>query len=238
MLYLHHGWGGGHWTAFHDELSAGHLLLAPDLPGFTCSPRPPWLEEIGDYVLFVMDFMEQQGHTCFTLIGESLGGWIAAEFAVHHSDRLSQLVLMAPLGLQLAVPYADFLTMTAAEQQQLLFHDPAIGAKYFSEPTSEDEVIERWENSTSFARVAWTPSYASRKLAERLYRVSVPTLLLWGDDDRSVPGEYPEAWRAALPNVQLERVARCGHLLSLERPHPAARRVLVFTDGEPTLADV
>jgi pimeloyl-ACP methyl ester carboxylesterase len=229
LLYIHHSGGGRFWNEFHESLSDDYEVIAPDLPGFSRSPRPDWLDDIDDVVLFALDLMEALGFERYSVVGESLGGWVAGELAIHHPERLDRLVLMAPIGLyQPEEPYVDFLTLNTEEQVQAYFHDPAVAARAFPAEPSEDEIMEMYENNSTTARLAWAESYSNRKLRDRLYRVTPPTLLLWGDDDKAVPRSYATLWEELVPNASLELVNACGHAISLEQPVAAGEKVLAF----------
>lgn len=232
LLYIHHSGGGRYWNEFHRSLSDHYEVIAPDLPGFSRSPRPGWLDDVDDVALFALDLMEALGFERYAVIGESLGGWIAGELAIHHPERLDGLVLMAPIGLyQPEEPYVDFLTLSPEEMVRTYFHDPAVAARVFSPEPSEDEVMEMYENNSTTARLAWVESYSNRKLRDRLFRVAGRTLLLWGDDDKAVPRSYAHLWEESLPNANLELVEACGHAITLEQPVAAGEKVLAFLQG-------
>jgi len=78
------------------------------------------------------------------------------------------------------------------------------------------------------ARVAWNPYLHDPKLQERLYRVSAPTLILWGEADRFIPLEHGRLYEQHIKGARLSIVRGCGHLPPLERPDETARYVLEF----------
>jgi pimeloyl-ACP methyl ester carboxylesterase len=227
LLYLHSAGGGRFVTAFRKTLAEHFDVVAPDLPGFSRSPRPDWLDGMDDVVYFALDLMEGLGFDSYVVVGESLGGWLGAELAVHHPERIRRLVLLSPIGIELPeVPYADFLRLSPQEMVSALFHDPAKAAHLFSAELSEDEIVEIYENNTTFARLAWVSLYTNPKLRERLYRATCPTLLVWGENDQAVPRAYAEVWAETLPNARLEIIPECGHAITIEQPEAAARLVL------------
>jgi pimeloyl-ACP methyl ester carboxylesterase len=81
------------------------------------------------------------------------------------------------------------------------------------------------------ARLAWNPWF-DPKLARRLRRVTSPTLLLWGTEDRLIPHAHAEAYRAALPDAHIRLLPDCGHMALLERPDAFAEAIIDFLEGE------
>jgi pimeloyl-ACP methyl ester carboxylesterase len=108
LVYLH---GGGTWHGFEwarGLLDRRHVIL-PYHPGFGESPDASGVSSIEDYVAHYARLFELLGLTRFDLIGASLGGWMAAQFALAHPKRLRRLVLVSPAGLLSAQhPYAPF----------------------------------------------------------------------------------------------------------------------------------
>ena len=98
LVFLH---GAGTFTGFEvaRQWASGHRVLIPFHPGFGESGDDESLDTIEDYVLHYMDLFDRLGLDGFDLAGFSLGGWIAAEFAIRQPRRLRRLVLVAPAGL-------------------------------------------------------------------------------------------------------------------------------------------
>jgi pimeloyl-ACP methyl ester carboxylesterase len=95
--------------------------------------------------------------------------------------------------------------------------------------TSElsDELLLQWDrNREMTARVAWKPHMYNRRLVPLLPLVQVPTLVVWGDDDKVVPRECGERYAKLLPDASLEVVEGCGHAVDMERPAELARLAL------------
>jgi pimeloyl-ACP methyl ester carboxylesterase len=78
------------------------------------------------------------------------------------------------------------------------------------------------------ARVLWNPHARYRKLRSRLDRIKVPTLVVWGAEDKLFPFPYGEAWAKGIPAARLVTLDRCGHLPQLEAPDRFADAVLDF----------
>ncbi|HYJ44927.1 MAG TPA: alpha/beta fold hydrolase, partial [Xanthobacteraceae bacterium] len=95
MLFLHGGGGAGTWLPFMSRLAATFDVIVPEHPGFGGSDTPPWLDTVPDLANFYLDFFEELGLDGVHLVGQSLGGWVAAELAVRNTSRLASLTLVA-----------------------------------------------------------------------------------------------------------------------------------------------
>ena len=81
------------------------------------------------------------------------------------------------------------------------------------------------------ARLLWSPAQQYRKLTSRLWRITAPTLIVWGREDRLLPLAHGEAYARGIPGACLEILDRCGHLPPFELPERFAEIVLSFLDG-------
>jgi pimeloyl-ACP methyl ester carboxylesterase len=97
-------------------------------------------------------------------------------------------------------------------------------------PTPEQaEIAERGREMT--ARLTWKPYMHNPRLARFLPRVTNPSLIVWGREDRIVPVVCGEQYRRLLPNATLTVLERCGHLPPVEQPDAFARLVIDFLGG-------
>ena len=111
LLFLHSEANTSKWGEFHDLLAADFSVTAPVHPGFGGEDTPDWLEDISDLVFHYVDLIEALGLDQPLVVGSSLGGWIAADLAIHRSDLISGAVLAGPLGLRPANPIPDIFIM-------------------------------------------------------------------------------------------------------------------------------
>jgi len=217
-VVLWHGAGtftGWDWIK---PLADGHRLIAPVHPGYGESEDDPQITSIQDYVMTYLDLFDQLGLDTFSLVGHSLGGWMAATFAMQHARRLRKLVLVSPAGLRVpAAPTADLFRILPEDLLPMLVADMGFfDGKLPAQPTI-DMIVAQFREMTSTARVAWERNY-DPKLPRYLHRVTVPTLLLWGDQDRLVPVQQAAVWASSLPNAQIRTVPNVGHLVLEESP--------------------
>jgi len=233
VVYLHGAGGPGLWNAWHDALAERHRVIAPSHPGFGDSERPEWLLGIDDMVFFYLDFLDALGLDRVNVVGSSVGGWIAAELATVQPTRISRLVLTAAAGLYTPeLPLADLFFTAPEDLRKLLYHDPSA----IPVPEMTPELMRRvHRGQVTMARIAWSPYLHNPKLARRLARVHVPTLLVWGESDRLIPPGYAELYRKLLPDARIAYIPRCGHNVLVERPREFATLVAEFlgSGGRP-----
>jgi pimeloyl-ACP methyl ester carboxylesterase len=87
------------------------------------------------------------------------------------------------------------------------------------------------KNRLTMAKLAWQPRLYNPHLAKWLHRIGVPTLILWGDDDRIIPSGYGPAFRELIPGARLETIANCGHVPQIERMEEWTDRISSFIAG-------
>jgi len=222
VVVLHHDIGG-YWNAFHDTLAATHTVVAPDLPGFGDSERPQWARSVRDLAAVVALALDKLGLERPAVVGLGFGGWMAAELATFAQGRLGPLVLAAPFGIK--PEKGEILDqIQIAHEAYVLegFHDKAAFARQFGEQASSDQLVA-WDVCREMTtRVAWKPYMFNRALPPLLADVTLPTLVVWGEDDRIAPVECGEAYVAALRTAKLEVLARTGHWIEMDRPEALA----------------
>jgi pimeloyl-ACP methyl ester carboxylesterase len=228
-LWLHGEEGLDPHAPFLDLLAARGHVLAPSHPGFGHSPEADEVETVDDLSYLYLDLIAARDLREVVVVGASLGGWIAAEMAVKCGDRLAGLVLVAPLGIKIGdretrdIP--DIFALHPDEVARLQYRDPSRAA-VDTATLSDDQLTVIARNRVATAQYAWEPYFHNPRLRRRLQRIAVPTLLLWGADDRFVsPGYYGAAYRAAIPGARLETIDAAGHFPHLEQPDALAQRV-------------
>jgi pimeloyl-ACP methyl ester carboxylesterase len=219
LLYLHGAGGAGRWMPFMEALAQRYEVLVPEHPGFGESESPAWLDNVGDLAYFYLDFLEGLGLNGVHLVGNSLGGWIAAEIAVRSLRPLRTLTLVSPGGIRVdGVPTGDIFMWSQPELIRNLYFDADFAESLLKTPVSEKEQDMFLRNRVTTAKLAWQPRLYNPHLAKWLHRVHVPTLIVWGDSDKLIPPEYGPAFKNLIPGARLEIVPRCGHLPHVEKP--------------------
>lgn len=235
-LVVLHGLGDRGWFRFHELMARGFTVYAPVHPGFGASDDPAWLEGVDDLALFYLDLLDALGLRQVHLLGASLGGWIAAELAVQHQDRLSSLTLVDAAGIHSPdAEIADIFLMDPAARAKALHHNPEVLADVLgTAPTPELLQVELRERVT-LAKLAWDPYFHDPKLPRRLARLRIPALVLWGRHDRLIPGAVGEAYRRAIPGADLTVIDDAGHAALRDAPETCATALTAFLQagGKP-----
>ena len=231
LLYLHSAGGEMVWLPFFELLSQHFTVYLPAHPGFSQSEGLDKIDTIEDLVFHYTDVMDHLGLTQPYMAGLSLGGWLAAELATRYSHRIRKLALINAVGLRVpGSPIADIFAATPEETRHLVFHDPQSElAKMFVPDVPSPEVLENTLKAReATARVGWNPLLCNPKLRERLYRITVPTLIIWGESDRLVPVAHGQAYHEGIAGSQLVILEKCGHAPPFEKPEETAKLLCEF----------
>ena len=228
VVYLHGVVGETRWYPFHQALASRFDVIAPAHPGYGATEGLSEIDAAEDVVFHYLDLFEGLGIERAHVVGVSLGGWIAAELAVRHPERIGKLVLADAFGLRLEAeePGDPFVRAgDPAALRDLLFADPSGAMAEILLPAKRPESAE--------VVAAYGALVEDSKLARRLRRVTAPALVLWGERDRVLSLAYAEAYRDALPNAELIVIPESGHLPQFEQGERFANAVLEFlTRGE------
>jgi len=218
LVFLH---GTGTFTGFEvaRQWAKTHTVIIPYHPGFGDSGDSDILVAMDDYVLHYMDLFDALGLNGFALAGFSVGAWIAAEFAIRQPERIGRLVLVGPAGLVVEeTPAPDLFQIAPEELPSYLAHDPAAALKYFPSEPDPDFDARLGREVGSLAKLLNGNPQGNPKLAAWVHRISMPTLLLWGAEDRLRPAAQSKTWLELLPDGRLELVPATGHLVFEETP--------------------
>lgn len=229
LLVLHPEFAARLWAPYHDALAAHFHVIAPDHPGFGDSERPEWLDGIDDLVFHYVDLLDTLGLDRVSIVGTSLGGWIAVALALFHPSRVERLVLAAPAGIRVdGVDRYDYFANPVEETLRRLFHDPTRAAQLLPTEFGAEVVVRGYHEFTTLARLSWNPYLYDPKLQQRLRRVATPTLLIWGADDTVLPPAHGVAFAELMPYATLTQIPECGHFPPLERADAFAALAVEF----------
>jgi pimeloyl-ACP methyl ester carboxylesterase len=229
VLVLHHETGTLDRLPFYDSLASKYDVLVPHHPGYSRSARPDWMRSVRDIAVVYRGLLSELKVSNAALVGLGFGGWIAAEMASMAPADLSKLVLVGAMGIK--PPQGDILDLAITgymDYARAGFHDQkAFDRVYGAEPPTDQ--LEMWDicREMSF-RIAWKPYMYSQTLPHLLRSVRVPSLVVWGDNDKVVPQSAAKRYVEALPNAKLEIVRNCGHCVDMEQPDALAKLVMNF----------
>lgn len=237
VVLLHGGAGPQSVTGFADLLAVrkGLRVIVPTHPGFDGTARPDRLAGVRSLAAVYLGLLSELHLRGVTVIGNSIGGWIAAEIALTGSPLLGSTVLLDAAGLD--VPghqVADVFSMTMAQIADLSFHDPE-AFRIDVATISPAQQAAMAANGAALALYAGA-TMTDPDLRTRMAGVSVPTLVLWGDADRMIDVEVGRAYAAAIPGARFELLHDTGHLPQLETPGQVLDSITAFTDSLPSAA--
>jgi pimeloyl-ACP methyl ester carboxylesterase len=259
-VVLMHGknFGGYYWANVIAFLASnGYRVVVPDQIGWGKSSKPDIRYSFHLLAANTAQLLDKLNVGRAVVIGHSTGGMLAVRFALSYPDRVSQLVLEGPLGMEdyRAIPRS---TDDELYQQELNNTDPdkirAVFRRYFASPKEDiygplAEVPVRVTASGEYARWAKASALAYQMIYEQPVRyeyrlLKPPTLLMVGEKDHTVPlsakapqqlrermGHFPElAQQAAkeIPNASAVVVPDCGHIPHIEKPEIFQRELLEF----------
>ena len=217
-----------------DGLSQRYHVYAPEWPGYGDSTGEELLEDMLDFALHGWDLVDALGLSRPHLAGHSMGGMIAAEMACLAPRDLGKLALVAPAGLWMdAQPIPDIFAMLPYQLAEVLFHDPAKGQALLTggADLSDMEALKEFyigsQRRLSMAGKILFP-IPNRRLSKRLYRLTAPTLVVWGVADRLIVPAYAERWKTMIPGARVVMVDNAGHMLPYEQPDALVRALSEF----------
>jgi pimeloyl-ACP methyl ester carboxylesterase len=218
LLFLHGAGGAGTWLPFMSRLAAKFDVIVPEHPGFGESDTPAWLDNVADLANFYLEFLDELDLDGVHLVGQSLGGWVAAELAVRNTARLASLTLVAAAGIHVdGVEQVD--TFLSSDEQRIrdLYYDQKLAEEAIARaarPELEDAALK---NRTTTARLVWQPRSHDPHLRKWLHRINLATLLIWGANDRLFPQEYAFVYQQLIPGSKAVVLPECGHLPQVEK---------------------
>jgi pimeloyl-ACP methyl ester carboxylesterase len=209
FLLLHGGAGPVSVAGFADLLAArwNARVLVPTHPGFDGTPRAGNLDSVAALARLYADLLEAENLWDVTVIGNSIGGWIAAELALLGSPRVSGVALVNAVGIDVPEhPITDVSTVTPDQLRRLSFHDP----DRFPPPAKGPDLA---------ALGAYTKTgMTDPTLRDRLAGLDLPVQVVWGESDGIAVLDYGRAFAAAIPGARFTPIPGAGHLPQIEAP--------------------
>ena len=209
VLYLH---GGGTWHGFAwaREWKDRFKVILPYHPGFGESEDDPSIASMDDYVQHYIELCDAMNLRGFGLVGTSFGGFMATAFTITHPRRVARLALVSPGGINdPAFPMGNFRETPPEKLADLFVVNKSIVKEFL--PDRWNEVIVR---EGQYAGKGFGPSTTfGPKLLRHIHRVTMPTLVIWGKEDRVLPVGLAGLWAKAIPHATVRLIDNAGHLL-------------------------
>jgi pimeloyl-ACP methyl ester carboxylesterase len=230
-LVLHGGAGPLSVVGLTAALSGNARAVTPIHPGFASQPRPQWFCRVSDLALAYIALLEKLDLHDVIVIGNSIGGWIAAEMALRKSSRVAGIMLLNAVGIDtgsLDRKIVDPTAISPAERAALAFHDPV---RYGIAPTTPEALAAMQANQQTLRVYAGEPFMHDPTLRARLADIDVPATVVWGESDRIVDTDYGRLFAHSIPGATFEGVKEAGHFPHIEQLQQVTSLIERFTNA-------
>lgn len=256
-ILLIHGMAGSSrtWREVMPPLAQHHRVLAPDLLGHGESEKPAGDYSLGGHASMLRDLLDRLDIDQATVVGQSLGGGVAMQFAYQFPDRCERLVLVSSGGLgrevslmlrALSLPGAEYV-LPVVTPGFVRDRGDAISAWVRDRGIRSGRAAEMWnayrslgnpESRSAFfrtLRAVVDPGGQAVAATDRLYLTeAMPTLIIWGDADQIIPVDHAHQAHEAMPNSRLEILEGIGHFPQAEAPEKFVQVLSDFIATTPT----
>jgi 2-hydroxy-6-oxonona-2,4-dienedioate hydrolase len=237
ILILLHGLGASaeRWSRVIPTLSTDYRVIAPDIIGFDYSDKPAVEYTMDFFIEFLRSFLDNLGISKASIIGSSLGGHIASEFAIRFNHMVEKLVLVSPAGMmRKSSPALDRYIMAALYPEYQRVYETFREMVYDPNAINQ-EILMDFVNRMSLpnAKYAFMSTLLGIRYAPgltgRLSNITAPTLLVWGENDTTIPLAECANQYSGIPNMEeLVVMKKCRHIPPIEKPATFNRIVLRF----------
>jgi pimeloyl-ACP methyl ester carboxylesterase len=218
LLYLHGADGYSQWLPFFDQLAERYEVLVPEHPGYGASDDPPFIRNISDMAMFYLDFLEALDLRDIHIVGHSMGGWIASEILIRDQSRAKSLTLISSAGIRVeGVPSGDIFIWNREELLRNIFYNQAYADIALSLQLTEQQLDTMLKNRFTSTKLGWQPRLYNPDLEKWLHRIKLPSLIIWGQDDKVMPSAYAGLWRERLRDARFVMIEKCGHVPQVEK---------------------
>ena len=248
---------GSNMALWRDALNAfaeDYRVLALDLPGFGRSAKDDVPGTMDFFAETVVGFLDAHGIDRVRYVGVSMGGQVGMTLALMHPERVAQLALVSPAGIEAFTAEQGTAIKNTMRAEGIMAADSAAVAQNVKLNFASWDAQHQWliDQRHALAQRSDFPAYAeanARAVAgmldgpvrDRLEQLQVPTLVLFGAGDRLIPNRYlhptmtptdvADEARAALPHAEVHLVEDAGHLLMLEQPEAFRQYLRAFLNG-------
>lgn len=240
-IVLLHGLGGmaERWLPAIPFLSKSHRVLAPDLIGHGLSDKPQTDYTPDFFKRITLEFIESLPMKTVYVVGNSLGGEIAAECAAACHQLIKKAVLVSPAGImKKSTPALDAYTMAALypnhESVRMAYKMMLGGDRDVSDKSVENFISNMTRPNTKMVFLSTLLGIKnSPAITEKLKKINIPVLLIWGREDKIIPVNYSKDFVSAIQNCKFIEMEGCGHIPYEEKPEEFSKLVLDFLSENP-----
>jgi pimeloyl-ACP methyl ester carboxylesterase len=250
LLFVH-GLSGcwQNWLENIPHFARGHRVVAVDLPGFGASPMPRGEVSIPGYAGFLERLCDALSIDAAVVVGNSMGGYVAAELAISSPQRVERLMLVSAAGVTAEHLQRDRImagarvvagvATRAAARHQWFASRPALRRIALGfvvrhpERLSAPMAHELMEGSGKPGFLPALEAIMAHRITQRLPQVACPTFVVWGEDDRVIPVRDAKRFGELIPNVRVEVLPDTGHVAMIERPARFNALLEAFLAEEP-----
>jgi pimeloyl-ACP methyl ester carboxylesterase len=244
VVVLLHGLGSHkeEWLPVLEPMAQKYRLLVPDQIGFGKSDKPLLDYSVQTYVDFLNEFLRQMKVEKASLVGESLGGWIAALYVAEigggaHLIPVEKLVLVDAAGLKQDQPIPDL------NPSSLVAMRGVMEAVFYDTSWVNDDALRKIFTDKLAVHDGYTvrsflgnPTREKERLDDRLASIKVPTLVTWGKQDKLLPIGAGERYAAGIAGAKLVSFEKCGHVPPVEKTEEFLAAVVPFLGSGATAA--
>lgn len=227
------------WSKVIPTLSQYFRVIILDIFGFGYSNKTVATTEF--FVDYLLGILKELHIDRCTVIGHSLGGYLATEFAIRFNNRVEKLVLAAPAGImRSSTTTLDQCIMGALyptpENILKAFRDVVFDPKIVTEDLVNDFVNRMRLPNIKYRFMSYLLSIRDGPpLRGRISRIISPTLIVWGNNDKMIPFQYLHRQYEEIPESRLEIINDCGHISPIEKPVEFNKVILGFLKDQAEL---
>lgn len=242
-ILMIHGFGANkdNWLRFSRHFTERYHVIALDLPGFGESSKPEASYDVGTQVERLAAFAKTLGIAKLHLIGNSMGGHIAALYAARYPEQVLSAALLDNAGVTAPIKSELFERLERGEPNPLVVKTqedfPRLMSFVFVEQPPLPDALERHfadqaiANSAHYEKIFAQLRERYIPLEPELPKIQAPTLLLWGEQDRALHVSSIEVMKPLLKQPSVVIMKNCGHVPMIERPEETAQHYQAFLDG-------
>ena len=242
LVFVHgHSGSWENWLENIPQFAQSRRVVAMDLPGFGHSQMPAQDISIEAYARSVAELLDKLDIESAPVVGNSMGGFVAAQMCIDHPERVSGVVLVSAAGLstkymglsseffrrksvQAFARATNAFAAVPEARAQTLVRRPRLRRAVLQMVVKHPErlpaamCIELIRGSGRPAAPDATDAIMSYDFRDKVSEISCPALVVWGEDDRVVPVEAADEYERAIPHAKKVILADTGHVAMLERP--------------------